>query len=172
MRPILGFMAQRAARRGFTLIELMIVVSIIGILASIAIPKFASLLRKSSEGQLKGSLGAMRSALTIYYGDMEGNYPGDLNSLTLGGKYLSVIPSSKVPNYHAATTIIRHNLTPNAFGCGGGYMLDSGEWIYWADNGTMCGGMLPPTGERPRSQGELWIACTHTDTKSSTWTAY
>ena len=53
----------------------MIVVAIIGILAAIAIPKFADLIRKSQEGATKGSLGALRSALTIYYGDMEGVYP-------------------------------------------------------------------------------------------------
>ncbi|MDD5688057.1 MAG: prepilin-type N-terminal cleavage/methylation domain-containing protein [Elusimicrobia bacterium] len=62
-------------KKGFTLIELMIVVAIIGILAAIAIPKFADLIRKSKEGATKGSLGALRSALTIYYGEMEGTYP-------------------------------------------------------------------------------------------------
>lgn len=62
-------------KKGFTLIELMIVVAIIGILAAIAIPKFADLIKKSKEGSTKGSLGALRSALTIYYGEQEGTYP-------------------------------------------------------------------------------------------------
>ena len=54
--------ASRKANKGFTLIELMIVVAIIGILAAIAIPKFADLIRKSNEGATKGNLGATRSA--------------------------------------------------------------------------------------------------------------
>src|SRR3954465_10374062 len=88
------------SKKGFTLIELMIVVAIIGILAAIAIPKFANLIRKSSEGASKGNLGSIRSALSIYYGDMEGQYPSDMASLTVAGKYLAAVPASKAPNYH------------------------------------------------------------------------
>ena len=159
-------------KSGFTLIELMIVVAIIGILAAIAIPKFANLIRKSQEGQAKGHLGSMRSALSIYYGDMEGSYPGDFNSLTIGGKYLSAIPAVKIPNYHPSTTVIRHNLASNPFGCGSGYVLDTGEWIYWSDDGSLCGGAPPPPGQNAHVQGDFWIACSHTDTKSSVWTTY
>ena len=61
--------------KGFTLIELMIVVAIIGILSAIAIPKFADLIRKSNEGATKGNLGAVRSAITIYYGTNAGLFP-------------------------------------------------------------------------------------------------
>ena len=63
------------SRRGFTLIELMIVVAIIGTLSAIAVPKFASLVRKSQDGATKGNLGRLRSAMSIYYSDMEGYYP-------------------------------------------------------------------------------------------------
>ncbi|MFH1541040.1 MAG: prepilin-type N-terminal cleavage/methylation domain-containing protein [Elusimicrobiota bacterium] len=62
-------------KKGFTLIELMIVVAIIGVLAAVAIPKFTDLIKKAKEGATKGSLGAFRSALTIYYGEQEGIYP-------------------------------------------------------------------------------------------------
>src|SRR5471030_277116 len=87
-------------KRGFTLIELMIVVAIIGILAAIAIPKFAELIRKSGEGASKGNVGSIRSALSIYYGDMEGQYPTQLAGLTVAGKYIAAIPLAKEPNYH------------------------------------------------------------------------
>ena len=43
-------------QKGFTLVELMIVVAIIGVLAAVAIPKFADMLEKSREGATKGNL--------------------------------------------------------------------------------------------------------------------
>src|SRR5215469_2312760 len=103
----------RKSREGFTLIELMIVVAIIGILAAIAIPKFASLIRKSNEGASKGNLGSIRGALSIYYGDLEGQYPDDMTSLTISGKYLASIPNAKAPNYHPDTSSVYNSNVPN-----------------------------------------------------------
>ena len=85
-------------KKGFTLIELMIVVAIIGILAAIAIPKFADLINKSKEGATKGSLSSVRSAIQVYYGDNEGWFPADdLACLTAAAKYLNEIPVAKLP---------------------------------------------------------------------------
>lgn len=63
------------SKKAFTLVELMIVVAIIGILAGIAIPRYMNFIRRSREGATKGNLGALRSALNIYYSDNEGIFP-------------------------------------------------------------------------------------------------
>jgi prepilin-type N-terminal cleavage/methylation domain-containing protein len=88
----------RLKSKGFTLIELMIVVAIIGILAAIAIPRFASMLEKSREGSTKGNLGSIKSAASIYYGDEKGVWPTTLQSFSgyAFSKYLDYISPVKV----------------------------------------------------------------------------
>ena len=137
-------------KKGFTLIELMIVVAIIGILAAIAVPKFADLINKSKEGATKGSLSSVRSAIQVYYGDNEGVYPTDnLACLTTNGKYLTVMPKAKTPNYHPDSATVTTQTSSN----------DTGGWSY--DN-TVA----------DTNFGTVWVNCTHTDTKGNVWTTY
>ncbi len=84
--------------RGFTLIELMIVVAIVGILAAIALPRFAQMLEKSHEGQTKGNLNSIHSAAAIYYGDQKGIWPTTLstNSVFAFSQYLDNVDGVKV----------------------------------------------------------------------------
>jgi prepilin-type N-terminal cleavage/methylation domain-containing protein len=155
---------ERPARSaGFTLIELMIVVAIIGILAAIAIPKFASLIRKSGEGASKGNLGAVRSALSIYYGDMEGNYPSDIWAMTIGGKYLGTVPVAKAPNYH--TDESRESLYT-----GGCAATITNDWLNFAGTQPAGWSYCPTTTDA--NFGNLAVNCSHTDTKGSYWETY
>ena len=89
-------MKRSRGQSGYTLIELMIVTAILGILAAIAIPEFGHLITKSQEGSTKANLGALRSALSIYYSDMEGFYPTDINALV--PKYIQQIPTAVFPS--------------------------------------------------------------------------
>lgn len=62
-------------RRGFTLIELLIVVVIIGILASIAIPKFANTKQKAYEASMRTDLRNLAAAMEAYFSDNDSAYP-------------------------------------------------------------------------------------------------
>ncbi|MBF8259569.1 MAG: pilA, partial [Actinobacteria bacterium] len=59
----------RMGKKGFTLIELMIVVAIIGILAAIAIPNFLKFQAKSKQSEAKTNLKAIYVAETGYFGE-------------------------------------------------------------------------------------------------------
>jgi len=66
--------------RGFTLIELMIVIAIMGILISIAQPNLKNSLIRAREAVLKEDLFQMRDAVDQYYAD-NGKYPATLKDL-------------------------------------------------------------------------------------------
>ena len=61
----------QASRSGFTLIELLIVVVIIGILAAIAIPKFANTKEKAYISAMKSDLRNLATAQETYFGDYQ-----------------------------------------------------------------------------------------------------
>jgi general secretion pathway protein G len=149
------------ARQGFTLLELLIVVSIIGILAGIAMPKMAEVARKAQEGALKGNLGTMRSALNIYYADNEGIYP----SCILGAGS-AIFRDVMIPKYLAEIPAVKSGLHPatNSVYCDSalvaGSVHDSQGWYY--------DGVLP----HDSLAGSIWVACDHPDSKGVPWTTY
>ena len=81
---------------GFTLIELMIVMSLIVILASIGLAVYTNSVIRAKESVLKEDLFRMRDAIDQYYAD-KGKYPVTLDSL-VSEKYLRSIPVDPFTN--------------------------------------------------------------------------
>ena len=93
-------------RPAFTLIELLIVVVIIGILAAIAIPKFANTKARANEATMKSDLRNLASSIESYYTDNNNSYPTSLGAL--GTTYrastgVTITLSSSTPSSWSAT---------------------------------------------------------------------
>ena len=65
----------RRNQRGFTLLEVLIVIAIIGILVSIGVASYSSAQQKSRDARRKGDLKAVQNAFEQYNADNDGNYP-------------------------------------------------------------------------------------------------
>ena len=66
-------------RRGFTLVELVIVIAILGILALYAVPKYQGLVEEARSSEARAQLGTVRSAIGISYAKNHGQYPAALD---------------------------------------------------------------------------------------------
>ena len=94
-------------QRGFTLIELMIVVAIIGILAAIAIPNFTRFQAKSKQSEVKTNLKAIFTAAKSYFAERD-NYGSTFNNIGFasepGGRYKFAWNSSTGGNTSVSCT--------------------------------------------------------------------
>ena len=74
---------QTRNQKGVTLVELMVVVAIIAIIAAIAITLYQDVQKKARLGADNGTIAALRSASTIYYGKNDGTFPTQATLQTL-----------------------------------------------------------------------------------------
>jgi general secretion pathway protein G len=76
--------------RGFTLVELMVVLTVIALLLSVVVPDYVGRMKRAEEAVLQENLTVMRDALDKHYADA-GKYPSNLQEL-VAKRYLRSIP--------------------------------------------------------------------------------
>ena len=90
--------------RGFTLIELMVVMVIVAMLITIAAPRYFGTLQKSKETALRQTLAVTRDALDKFYGD-NGKYPDSLDAL-IAKRYLRSLPVDPITGSNSSWTTV------------------------------------------------------------------
>lgn len=115
-------MVTPARIRGFTLIELMVVMAIIAVLLTVALPRYFAHVDRSKEVVLKENLAQMRDAIDKFYAD-KGAYPPDLPEL-VAQRYLRALPVDPVTDSAQTWIIVAPPATSQARG--GVYDVRSG----------------------------------------------
>lgn len=98
----------QAKSRGFTLIEMIIVITIIAILTSIAVPVYIVHLRHAHEAVLKEDLYTLRNAIDQYTQD-KNKAPQDLNDLVTAG-YVRAIPKDPFTNSNTSWQTVQEDV--------------------------------------------------------------
>ncbi|HEX9751309.1 MAG TPA: prepilin-type N-terminal cleavage/methylation domain-containing protein [candidate division Zixibacteria bacterium] len=88
-------------RAGFTLIELVIIIVILGIIAGVAIPRYFDMVSEAKKSSCKGALGGLRSAISIWYGN---------EALTTGTAGWPAIDSLRTPG-----VVLMQAIPPNPY---------------------------------------------------------
>lgn len=110
----------RPRRAGFTLIELMVVMVIIALLLTIAVPRYFAHLDRAREVALRESLSVMRDAIDKFQGDT-GKYPATLDEL-VNRRYLRRVPVDPLTDSSASWLVV----PPPDPATGGVYDIHSG----------------------------------------------
>ena len=107
--------AEQRTAAGFTLIELMIVVAIVGVLAAIAIPNFSAMQDRAKEGSVKANMHTVQVTLEDFSLLNDGQYPTSAAATVPDGRTLQqVCPTGAFPTnpFTKLTSVVQWNVNP------------------------------------------------------------
>jgi general secretion pathway protein G len=104
----------KPANAGFTLIELIVVFAILGLLITLAIPRYFAHIERAKEATLRQDLNTMRDAIDKFYGD-KGRYPDTIEEL-VSAKYIRNIPVDPITESSTSWKTLQPPADANAKG--------------------------------------------------------
>lgn len=155
--------------KGYTLIELMLVVALMAILAAICIPTMGTTISKAKEAATLANLNAMRMALSTYHDD-HGTYPAFPHGVIDAG-YSPALRDALVPTY------LRE--IPQTMESGWHHPNSNKVGFFWNQTGQADdeahgygAGWRYDGNPADKDFGTIRVLCTHKDLKGRSWSTY
>ena len=123
-------------KKGFTLIEVLLVVLVVGVLASLAMPQYTKVVEKAKMSEAKTVLSAIRTAEGVYFMEFD-EYTSDMDNLDLD----DAISDSDLFAYEITLSGTNADSTFGIKATRSGGAFDGGE-ILMAANGVITGGAI------------------------------
>lgn len=129
----------KAMAKGFTLVEILIVVVILGILAAIVVPQFTNAANEARTGNISTQVSTLENQLELYAAQNNGSYPtvaelADDWEVMLDGDYIKELPSNPFDGTSAVTTWDSDGISGQSIV----YEDATGGWLYDATTGNIA----------------------------------